>query len=91
MTKSKEDRVKLDLKRPIEAHGEEVSVLHFREPTVKDLRKTGYPVTGNSEINVDAAVNLIAACADIPPSSVEKMKPTDFTSAVAVIGDFLAE
>lgn len=33
----------LELKKPITAHGETLSVLEFDEPTGKDVRELGYP------------------------------------------------
>ncbi len=33
----------LELKKPIIAHGETLSVLEFDEPTGKDVRELGYP------------------------------------------------
>ncbi len=35
----------LELKKPITAHGETLSVLEFDEPTGKDVRELGYQTT----------------------------------------------
>lgn len=37
----------LELKKPIIAHGETLSVLEFDEPTGKDVRELGYPYQMN--------------------------------------------
>ena len=37
----------LELKKPITAHGETLSVLEFDEPTGKDVRELGYPYQMN--------------------------------------------
>lgn len=92
MTKSSnKEGVKLKLSRPIEAHGETHDAIVIREPTVKDLRRCGYPVTGKAEIVPDAAAKLISVCAGIPPSSVDSMSPKDFTEAIGVLGGFLGD
>lgn len=38
----------LELKKPITAHGETLSVLEFDEPTGKDVRELGYAGYGNA-------------------------------------------
>ena len=39
----------LELKKPITAHGETLSVLEFDEPTGKDVRELGYPYQMNQD------------------------------------------
>ena len=46
----------LELKKPIIAHGETLSVLEFDEPTGKDVRELGYPY----QMNQDESVRLLA-------------------------------
>ena len=46
----------LELKKPITAHGETLSVLEFDEPTGKDVRELGYPY----QMNQDESVRLLA-------------------------------
>ncbi|ASV33128.1 hypothetical protein CJJ18_02390 [Candidatus Williamhamiltonella defendens] len=75
----------LMLARPIQAHGETVTVLEFREPTGKDVRELGYPY----QLGQDDAVKLLAGVtakyvsrlSDIPLSSVDTMSPADLNAA----------
>ncbi len=46
----------LELKKPITADGETLSVLEFDEPTGKDVRELGYPY----QMNQDESVKLLA-------------------------------
>ena len=76
--------VTLDLQRPIEAHGETVTRLTFREPRAGDLRdfKIGDNTVGNF-------MPLISTLAGIPPSAVEGMHPCDLFEAIGTIGPLL--
>lgn len=49
----------LELKKPITAHGETLSVLEFDEPTGKDVRELGYPYQ-MSPADLNAAAWLVA-------------------------------
>jgi hypothetical protein len=78
------------LKRPIEAHGEEVRILKWREPTGGDIERAGNPITievvdgrtsmGFNEKKMTAMISLLAA---IPPSSVRKITAGDW-NAIAI-------
>ena len=76
--------VTLDLKEPIEAHGETVSRLTFRAPRAGDMRdfRIGDDSCGNF-------MPLIARLANIPPSSVDLMTPADLVAAIGVLGPLL--
>lgn len=80
------------LKKPIKAHGEDVSVLTFRELTAADYARHGFPLTlvgdGSKQINVPAVVGLISSSAGVPPSSVEQMTGADFTECLGVVMSF---
>jgi len=80
----------MDLTRPIEAHGEEVHRLTLRDPDSGAL--DGVFVTfgpGGMKIDVGAMVKLVAAAADIPPSSARKIPMRDlFTHFVGLLGFF---
>lgn len=80
------------LKKPITAHGEEVSSLNFRMLTAADYVKHGFPLNvvddGAKQINVPAVAGLISAAASVPPSSVMQMSGADFTECMGVILSF---
>lgn len=89
MTKSSDAKpVEVALTRQIEAHGEKIDKLTIREPTVAEIRKCGYPIDGNARLDAEAGAKLIAACAEIPPSSVDAMSPKDFTAAMGALAGF---
>lgn len=84
----------LVLTKPIQAHGETISVLELREPTGKDVRELGFPyvTTGDAGVRLDAGVvaKYIARLGNIPPSSVDTMSPADLNAiSWEVAGFFL--
>lgn len=85
----------LTLTKPIKAHGEDVSVLTFREPTGKDIRECGVPYSigqrGDEVVTYPDARNtakLIVALAGIPTSSVDQLSMADFNAAMMVVIGF---
>ena len=83
------------LSEPIQAHGEEVTELTLRPPTVQECRAIkvlpytiggdGYPVA-----DTEAAGKYLAVCAKIPPTSVNQLALPDFNKlAWTVVGFFL--
>lgn len=73
--------MKITLSAPIQAHGETVTELTLRDPTVRDLKefRIGDSTVGNF-------IPLIAAIAGIPGSSVEQMRPSDLFAVIEAIG-----
>ena len=77
----------LELTRPIEAHGNTVTVLTFREPTARDLLAVGNPVIFDpiseppkilhDEKRMNAMMSMLAA---VPPSSIATMHPRDWVT-----------
>lgn len=85
------------LSKPIPAHGEEVTELTFREPTVKDVRQIGLPQRlwpsgdGDSvsvEVRADVVGQYIARLAAVPLSSVDKLSIADFNACMGVVMGF---
>ena len=74
----------LELKKPITAHGETLSVLEFDEPTGKDVRELGYPY----QMNQDESVRLLAK---VPQSSVDQMSPADLNAAAWLVAGFFLQ
>lgn len=83
------------LSTPIQAHGEEVTELELRRPTVQECRAIkvlpytiggdGYPIA-----EVEAAAKYIAVCAKIPPTSVNQLALSDLNKVIwLIIGFFL--
>ena len=85
----------ITLKKPINAHGEEVRSLDLRDPTGDDLVKSGLPfsieMTGKVVVDMASVDAWISTLASIPPSSVKQLGFTDKLALMAkVIGFFLA-
>lgn len=86
------------LKRPIKAHGQEVSVLTLREPLTKDIIELGLPtliVVSDAgpgvEIRTKVVARYISRLADVPPSSVDALAPSDFNDLTAVVMGFFGQ
>lgn len=88
--------VTIALSKPIKAHGEDISELTLREPTVKDTIEVGQPfliIVGEGETGIRIQNKTVAAyivrLAAVPQSTVEQMSLADFSAAQsAVLGFF---
>lgn len=88
------ESVTIKLRRPITAYKETLTELTLREPTGKDIRTCGLPYGGKSravEFNAEAVAQLIAVCAGIPTSSVDKLCAADFNDAMMAIVSFFGD
>lgn len=83
------------LQVPVEAHGETVTELTLRRPTVQEVRaikSLPYKYTQAEEISVDmdVAAKYVAVCAAIPSSSVNQLDLSDLNDlAWAIVGFFM--
>ena len=90
--------ITLKLSSPIKAYGESVSEITLREPTGKDLRACGVPVTTKQEVDGSTSIRLeaefgallISRLANIPASSVDHMTAADFMAALGAAVSFFA-
>lgn len=82
----------VQLKKPIEAHGELKSELTFSEMVAGDIMECGYPFRQDSKNGggIDAAVvgKLIGRLAKIPDSSVKSLCVQDFNACLEVVLGF---
>jgi hypothetical protein len=92
------EKISLALIKPIQAHGENVTALEFRELTGNDMIKCGFPFLSISYADSAARVphmkvvaEYICELAQIPMSSVGQLHPVDFSRAAGVVLDFFAE
>lgn len=72
------------LSSPIKVDGEEVRTLTLKSPTVADLR-----VMDEGKGQIDQARRLIAALANVPPSSIDQMSGEDFLKCSHELVGFL--
>jgi hypothetical protein len=90
--------MEITLSKAIEAHGQRLTKLDFREPLAGDLMKAGVPFKienlkdGATRTMYDAgAIGLmISQLAAIPTSSVATMAPSDFMKCAHLIINFTA-
>jgi len=79
----------LKLTKPIEAHGEKIDTLNFRDAEGADLRVAGSPVyvvdnrdnTSSTKFDHGALAIYISRLAQIPPTAVDKLPPADWNAA----------
>ncbi|MDO8294385.1 MAG: phage tail assembly protein [Gallionella sp.] len=92
--------MKITLSKPISVHGEEVTELELREPTGEDVMALGYPyliIIGDGddqamELRPKVIARYVSRLAGIPPSSLNKVSPADFSGMTgAVMGFFGVE
>ena len=87
------DVVKLQV--AIEAHGEPLTTLTLRRPTVMEVRAIKalpYKIGKDEEVtlDMDVAAKYIAVCTGIPPSSVNQLDLADLnTLSWSVAGFFM--
>jgi Phage tail assembly chaperone proteins, E, or 41 or 14 len=74
------------LEKPIEAHGEEVKTLKFREPTARDMMDCGNPVNFDPisdppKITFDnrSMALMMSRLSGVPTSSIGQLQTRDFT------------
>lgn len=76
--------ITVELSTPIQAHGEEVSVLELKDPTFEQIQKFGTPVSldsnGNYTINTQTAFKYIPELAGVPPSSIKTLGAYDLNN-----------
>jgi hypothetical protein len=82
------------LATPVEAHGEEITVLRLRRPNAADLAECGMPFKmgqdGVIDLNPRAMMQLAARLASVPPSTVGSMDISDFIALQGVLANFFA-
>jgi len=82
---------KLPLRKKVQAHGEWVEVLTFREPTGGDIAECGVPIyiaQGVLKIDPVPMEAMLARLAVVTPSTIQKLHPNDWTSAAYLIAHF---
>lgn len=77
----------------IEAHGEPLTELNLRRPTVQEVRAIKalpYKIDKSEEVSLDmdVAAKYIAVCAGIPPSSVNQLDLADLNALSWTVASF---
>lgn len=82
---------KLPLRRPVDAHGEKLSELTFREPTGGDIEICGNPLTvapDGMKFDTAAMGAMMSQLALVPPSTIKKLHPKDWMNGAFMIAHF---
>lgn len=74
----------IPLKTPVMAFGEEINELKLRRPKGKDLRA----ITSTNPMGM--MLELIAAIADVPPSTVDMIDAEDIMTLAQVVAPFFS-
>ncbi|WP_099588296.1 phage tail assembly protein [Escherichia albertii] len=84
----------LELKKPIIAHGETLSVLEFDEPP-EGCPRAGYPYQMNQDESVRLLAHVVSKyivrLAKVPQSSVDQMSPADLNAAAWLVAGFFLQ
>ena len=80
--------IKYKLRKPIQANGEEVDELTFREPNGGDIERAGNPVlvdvfsgdTVKLSFDEKKMTAMMSRLAAVPPSSIRMLNPKDWNS-----------
>jgi hypothetical protein len=91
--------MKIKFSNPIMAHGEEVLEIELREPTGKDVMELGFPYLIIVSDGEDQAIEVrpkvvgkyVARLGGIPPSSLDKVCPQDFSMLMGVVLGFFGK
>ncbi len=82
--------VTVRLSRPIQAHGEEVTELTLREPTIGDLDGVQVTVSGDGcTVDLGAVARIAAGMAGVPPSAARTISIRDLPALTGPVFDFL--
>ena len=83
----------MTLRKPVIAHGDEVSQLTFREPSAADIEAVGSPVLFNAfaedgpknRIDHKCMFAMMARLANVPPSTIKQMSAREWEYAANVL------
>lgn len=81
----------IELRTPIQAHGEERRAIELRDITPADINTCGYPFRGDGTIETTAISALISRLGNIPPSSVNQLTIRDWNACMLVIFSFFGD
>lgn len=82
--------MKVKLSRPIQAHGEEVQELTFRELRAGDLRGVRMSIGPDGlSLEMGAILDVAARLAGVPPSSLDQLPLPDLVAIAEQVGPLL--
>ena len=83
----------IKLTQKINVLGQDINTIELREPTTRDVRRLGMPITvatsGAAEINMDVCAKYVVALSNLTDGDIDKMSIDDFMNvAMMVVGFF---
>lgn len=82
--------MEVKLSRAIKVEGEDVTTLKFREPRAGDFRSIKVTLgEGGLTFQTDAALDLAARLAEVPPSSINQLSFMDMIAVAGAAAPFL--
>lgn len=81
----------IELRTPIQAHGEERRAIELRDLTPGDINACGYPFKGDGTIEAAIVSALIARLGNIPPSSVNQLTMRDWNACMLRVFSFFGD
>ena len=87
------------LKKPVIAHGQEITEIVLREPDGKEITEIGLPTlvvisaegSAGAEVRTKVIAKYIAKLGGVPPSTVDKLHRLDFQALTAGVMQFFGE
>lgn len=83
------DSITVPLSKPIEAHGETITEITLRAPTIGDMEDLGIGAAGIKSFKELVAV--VAELGAVPPSSVRKLEMRDVAPLNEALASFLEQ
>ena len=84
--------MKIKLKKPINVLDKETDTIELREPTTRDIRKFGMPITigvsGEAGMNMDVCAKYLVALSNLTDGDIDKLSVEDFVDAAMRIVTF---
>jgi hypothetical protein len=82
---------KLPLRKKVQAHGEWVTELTFREPTGADIEECGNPLSvtpDGMKFETRNMAAMMAQLAMVPPGTIKRLHPKDWMNGAFLIAGF---
>lgn len=83
---------RIDLSKPVEAHGEQITQLVLHEPTGGDLMKLPFIVADGGDKAIEPPLVLLSSkMAKVPPSTIESLCSDDTFKVMKVVNPLAAQ
>lgn len=84
--------ITIKLKQKINVLDKDINTIELREPTTRDVRKLGMPITigadGKADMNMEVCAKYLVALSNLTDGDVDKISVEDFIEIAARIVAF---